>query len=94
MNARRFIRSSSQLEVTGAEYQVSMVVALSGANVASQARRVAHARFGSKAVISKAGNDFRSSPTTDMWRLRREVRFVPTTEVLVGLLATCFLASG
>jgi hypothetical protein len=28
MNSRRFIRSSSQLKETGAEYQVSMVVAL------------------------------------------------------------------
>ena len=28
MNSRRFIRSSSQLEETDAEYQVSMVVAL------------------------------------------------------------------
>ena len=29
MNSRRFMRSSSQLEETGAEYHVSMVVALS-----------------------------------------------------------------
>ena len=42
MNSRRFIRSSSQLEETGAEYQVSMVVALTaGANAGSK-RGVAH----------------------------------------------------
>jgi hypothetical protein len=39
MNSRRFIRSSSQLEETGAEYQVSMVVAPMGANTALQAQR-------------------------------------------------------
>jgi hypothetical protein len=50
MNSRRFIRSSSQLEETGAEYRVSMVVALSTcANAASQTRRVAQDSFGRKA---------------------------------------------
>ena len=44
MNSRRFIRCSSQLEEAGAEYQVSMVVALGDANAASQSGEMAHAR--------------------------------------------------
>jgi hypothetical protein len=52
MNSRRFIRSSSQLEETGADYQVSMVVALrTYANAASQTRRVAQDSYGSIATV-------------------------------------------
>jgi hypothetical protein len=63
MNSRRFIRSSSQLEETSAEYQVSMVVALSTcANTASQMRRVAQDGYGSIAPIRPSARDFRSTP--------------------------------
>ena len=45
MNSRRLIRTSPQLEQAGAEYHVSMVVALSaGTNRGSQTRRVTHNR--------------------------------------------------
>jgi hypothetical protein len=65
MNSRRFIRSSSQLEETGAEYQVSMVVALSTcANAASQMPRVAQDGYGSKTEIGPRNPDFRSSLDT------------------------------
>ena len=57
MNSRRFIRSSSQLEETGAEYHVSMVVALTtGAYSPGMARgdptkTIGHARAGGEKAL-------------------------------------------
>jgi hypothetical protein len=64
MNSRRFIRSPSQREDEGAEYHVSMVVALAvGENAASQMRRVAQdgcgvnrVDFGTSALASAIHN--------------------------------------
>ena len=52
MNSRRFIRSSSQLEETAAEYQVSMVVALTaGTMLRCKCGVWAQDRYGSIASV-------------------------------------------
>src|SRR5260370_1506785 len=67
MNSRRFIRSSLQLEETGPEYHVSMVVALTaGANAASQMPRVAQDGYGSSTDLTAPKFDFRFTPESGL----------------------------
>ena len=68
MNSRRLIRSSSQLEETAADYQMSTVVALSaGANAASQTRRVAQYSYGSNCDIKQSPAHVCSCPGNGHW---------------------------
>src|ERR1700674_4700338 len=84
---------TSQLEETGAEYQVSMVVALSsGANAASQTRRVAQNRYGSFATVWRCRCHFRFSADNGVKRTLQHVRKVPHPDIPVGAVPSVHLS--